>query len=101
MVKSPSKAVTVAIPWYRPDNYSRALEVMTDREALPSTFDEWQRLAEDFERLLKGHGHIVVRADLDPDQFLQWCRLKGHGADAPSRAEWASEVARERERGSD
>lgn len=86
----------IGIPWYRRDNYRRVLEVMIDRDILPRTFDKWLGLAEKAERRLQKEGHIVLRASLDADEFVKWCRAKGRDPDASARAAWGSEYAMER-----
>ena len=35
----------------------------------------------------------MVRAHLDPDEFVAWCAGHGMNVDAKARTRWASEVA--------
>ncbi|MHA3791621.1 hypothetical protein [Sphingomonas sp. YL-JM2C] len=84
------KADAVGICWYRRADYKRVLEIMADRDVLPSTFDKWQSRAEGAERALKGAGHQVYRAVIDPDHFVEWCNANGHDVDAKGRNAFAS-----------
>jgi len=80
----------VGMSWYRAEDYRRILEIMEDADKLHSTYDQWLKAAERGERELKGKGHIVIRAMLDPDQFTAWCREKGLKRDAQARTQFAS-----------
>ncbi len=79
----------VALSWYRAEDYDRILEIMEDADKFHSTYDEWLKAAERGERELKGKGHVVIRAMLDPDEFTAWCREKGLKLDAQARTQFA------------
>ena len=68
----------VGIGWYRPETYDRCLAIFDDASDLPDTFDEWLALAEKTERQLKSQGMKVVRVEIDPDTFPQWCTDEGY-----------------------
>jgi hypothetical protein len=90
----------VGLAWYRRQDYPRILQVMEDADKLFATYDHWQKSAERTERELKRAGHIVVRAVIDPDEFVVWCRMQGLNVDAKARTRWANEAAVRRLRGS-
>jgi hypothetical protein len=73
------------IAWYRRADYRRILEIMTDREKLPVTFDKWQSQAEHAERQLKAQGHFIIRVHIDPEDFVAWCAANGLDIDAKGR----------------
>jgi hypothetical protein len=81
----------VGIAWYSRQNYRRILEVMEDAGKLHRTYDQWLKSAEASERQLKRAGHTVVRAMIEPDEFLAWCRARGLKVDAKARTQWGSE----------
>jgi hypothetical protein len=83
----------IGIGWYSRQNYRRILEVMEDADKLPPKFDQWLRRAEATERELKKAGHIVVRAMIEPEEFLAWCRARGLNVDAKARTQWGNEYA--------
>ncbi|RYZ64052.1 MAG: hypothetical protein EOP08_09760 [Proteobacteria bacterium] len=67
-------SITAAgIPWYRRATYDRVLEVMTDSERLPETYDAWLARAERAIEQARNVGLQTLKAHLDPDQFLVWC----------------------------
>ncbi len=74
-------------------DYPRVLAIMEDSRELPSTYDEFRKMFEAGERKLKSAGHIVVRATIEPDEFLAWCREKGMKANTDARLEFANEAA--------
>ena len=81
------------IPWYFRQDYRRILEIMTDAHLLPPSYDAWRQKAERLERRPQSEGMIVVRAEIDPDEFPRWCAARGLNVDAKARGEFASEAA--------
>jgi len=81
----------VGIAWYSRQNYRRILEIMEDADKLPATYDQWLKSAETGERQMKHSGYIVVRAIIDPEEFVAWCRSRGLKADAKARMQWGNE----------
>ena len=94
MAKSP--VLAVGIPWFKREDYPRILEIMTDAHGLHETYDGWREAAEALERRMSSEGHIAVRAEINPDEFLGWCRANGLKADSKARARFASWVASRR-----
>jgi len=66
---------------------------MADRHVLPPTFDEWRKKAGAQESEAKRKGVVVLRASIDPNKFLDWCRQKRLPVDAKARTAFAAEVA--------
>lgn len=85
----------VGIPWYAREDYRAILEVMTDADKLPKTFEAWRERAEELERQIKSRGHIVVRAAIKPQEFSAWCIARGLNVDANARNLFAAGVARD------
>ena len=79
--------------WYRVEDYSRILEIMSDADKLPPTFEQWLVRAERGERDMKSQGVFIVRAMLDPDEFVARCAKKGTLLDAKARMEFGNEIA--------
>lgn len=79
--------------WYRREDYPRILQIMSDAEKLPRTYDAWAQGAESGEKKFKADGVIVVRAVIDPDTFPNWCAVRGLEINAKARNAFASEVA--------
>lgn len=87
----PKSVRAVGIAWYSRQRYRRILEIMDDAEKLPATYDQWLKGAETGERQLKRSGHIVIRAMIDPEEFVSWCRTRGLKPDAQARMQWGNE----------
>lgn len=85
--------VGIGMPWYDRDQFPRILAVMVDSDRLHRTFDEWEQAAEQGEASLKASGRIVVRAHLDPDEFVAWCAERDLDTNASARNQFAAEVA--------
>lgn len=81
--------------WYRPEDYSAILRIMTDSQKLPRTFHEWRMKAESGEKKLRRDGHTIVRAYIDPETFPDWCRSRGLDIDAEARMQYANLIAKE------
>jgi formylglycine-generating enzyme required for sulfatase activity len=91
----PKQVSVVGIAWYERADYPRILEIMTDRDKLPPTFNKWEKLAEDTERTAKGRGITVVRAKIKPDEFVDWCAKNGLNVGAEGRTRYGALVARD------
>jgi hypothetical protein len=82
------------IAWYRRQDYARVLEVMADADQLPETFDKWLHRAEKALKEARNRGLLAVKAHIDPDQFVIWCRERGLNVDANARTQYAAIIAR-------
>jgi len=90
----------VGMAWYCRQDYRRVLEIMEDADKLPATYDKWLKNAEAGERELKRRGHIVVRAIINPNEFIAWCWTRNLNIDAQARIQWGNEVALRQVKGS-
>jgi hypothetical protein len=79
--------------WYRREDYPRIREIMVDAHVLPPTYDEWQRQAERRERAAQDKGLAVIRAMVEPDEFLAWCAREDLNLDANARTMFAAQFA--------
>lgn len=67
----------VGIGWYKPETYAQCLEIFDDRDDLPSSFEDWKRLAESTEQQLAAQGMKTVHVEIDPRTFPAWCSENG------------------------
>jgi uncharacterized membrane protein len=79
--------------WYELEDYPRIQAVMEDGDRLPATYSQWRLNAEQGENQMRRKGHLVVRAYVRPDEFIEWCRLGGKELNAQGRLDFANEVA--------
>ncbi len=86
-------SITYGIPWYRRDDYARVLQIMADGDGLPPGYDEWQKLAEQAERMVRRQGGAPVRVPLDAEKFAAWCLARGLHVNGRARSLFASDPA--------
>ncbi len=89
----PKTVRATGMVWYREEDYSRVLEIMSDAEKLSPTFQQWLAGAERGEREMKSRGFLIVRAMLDPEDFAADCATRGIYPDAKARGEFAAKFA--------
>ena len=77
-------------PWYRREDYALIREIMDDGEALPPTFDEWERNAECERAADKREGTITIPVFIDPDEFFSFCMRRKIPLNKTTRAEFAN-----------
>lgn len=87
------KISAVAVPWYKREDYARILEVMSDAHLLPPTFEKWEWRANQVIDQVKNSGSVPVKAHLEPDAFVAWCKGRGMDLDAKARIAFANHVA--------
>ncbi len=81
----------VGMGWYRPEDWERLLQVVSDRGRLHDSYAEWLAEAEWAERNVSATGHRVVRVFVDPDELAGWCLVRGRAPDAAARAEFVTD----------
>ena len=83
----------IGIAWYKDEaTYRRALEIFTDSENMPASFEEWKALVARQCGLIKDTGKIPIRADIDPETFPAWCASRGFGANSRGRIAFVKHV---------
>ncbi|MEQ8266581.1 MAG: hypothetical protein RH982_05250 [Parvibaculum sp.] len=85
---------TVGLPWYSSATYDRAIRIMEDRAAFPSSYEAWQRQAETSLRRIERGGAVVYRVIIEPEEFDGWCRRQGIAPNATARERFAALAAR-------
>ena len=86
----------VGIVWFKDEIvYRRALEIFTDSENMPATFKGWETLVNRELEEIKRTGNIAMRADFDPETFIDWCTSRGFQANSQARTAFANHVVLE------
>ena len=93
MASLPIRAV--GLVWYRRNDYSRVLQIMTDADELPPTWDKWLYRAEQALRRFEKSGMVVEKVYLDPEIFPGWCEARGLEIDAKARIAFVNAAVRE------
>lgn len=86
---------SVAVPWYRREDYERIRGLMHDPESLAETYDGWLMAAESNEAEARRVGIAVVRVTVEPEAFTQWCMAQGRPRDRSSRVAFVEAVMAE------
>jgi hypothetical protein len=92
-ISMPPSIQSLGLTWYSRENYDRILEIMVDADKLPRNYDVWLKGAENGERRLKSSGRNVVRAMIDPEEFIAWCAVRGLTCDSNARQRWGADFA--------
>jgi hypothetical protein len=89
----------IGIVWFKDElTYRKALEVFTDSQNMPATFENWKALVgrqlEEIQRI----GNIPIRADFDQETFIDWCNSRGLKANSQARTAFAEHVVLEHQK---
>ncbi|OPX94646.1 MAG: hypothetical protein A4E62_00095 [Syntrophorhabdus sp. PtaU1.Bin002] len=86
----------IGIAWYKDGpTYHRALAIFIDSENMPATFEDWKALIGRECEEIKRTGNIAIRADIDPETFIDWCNLHGFHANSQGRTAFVNHVVLE------
>jgi hypothetical protein len=87
----------VGIAWYRPEHYEQALAIMEDGASLPREYNGWLRLAEQVVIEEQFRGSKVVKAVIDPQHFLGWCRATDQRPNVDARTRFVNQAIQQAE----
>jgi hypothetical protein len=93
----PSGQLKFGIAWFRPEQWSRLLEISEDREDLEETFAEWEVLAEEKLRDLRAQGVNAQKITIDLEKLLAWCKSRGLSLNASARSQYVADLLRKRD----
>jgi hypothetical protein len=83
-----------ALPWYARGDYPALLQLFSDSNILPATFDAWLERAELVERQFQKAGFGVAKIWIRPVPFATWCKERSVSPDQRARLTFANEAAR-------
>jgi hypothetical protein len=81
--------MTVAMAWYRREQWPLLRAVSTDADKLEQTYDEWLAFASSELRKLEAKGLRVARIDVEVGALTRWCEREHRAVDGEARAEYA------------
>ncbi len=77
----------IGIAWFKDELiYRKALAIFTDAENMPATYEDWKALVGRECEEIKRIGNVAIRADVDPEEFTDWCNGRGFKADSQGRS---------------
>ena len=91
MAASPS---VVALPWYARGDYPALLQLFSDSDLLPATYDGWLKRAQVVERQFQKAGFGVAKIRIRPAPFAAWCKERNVSPDQAARLTFVNEAAR-------
>ncbi len=88
------KMVAMAVAWFREEDWQRWRAV--DPNFQPD-YERWRRRIEAaIKDLVEGRGVLVEKVTIDPDEFVEWCRVNGCKVDSKGRVAYAAQTVAER-----
>jgi hypothetical protein len=82
-----------AMVWYREEHWETLVNLFTDADKLPKSYNDWHGRAVEMQERMQAEGHAVIKVYIDPETFPGWCESKGLSMDANARSQLAIEVA--------
>lgn len=83
----------IGVAWFKDEPaYRRALAIFIDSGNMPATYEEWKTLVRRQCEEIKGSGNIALRADIDPETFIDWCNSHGSKADSQGRTAFVNYI---------
>jgi hypothetical protein len=79
-----------ALPWYHRSDYPALLQLFSDPDKLPATYDAWLKRAERTESQLQKAGFGVARIWIRPVPFAAWCKERNVSPDQAARLIFAN-----------
>ena len=86
----------VGVYWISEGDYPALLKIFPDGDKMPHTWKEWLKMAEEMERGLKAYGHVVMRVQIDPKSYLDWCVAHGVSPGSAGRRKFVAAAVTER-----
>jgi len=65
---------TLALPWFTRSDYPALLELFSDSNKLPTTYDAWLEGAEGIEQQFQSNGFKIAKIWIRPVPFAAWCK---------------------------
>jgi hypothetical protein len=80
----------VPLAWISEENYPAIVAILENAYHLAATWEAFAEAIEIAEEGLKASGHVVVRINVEPDAFADWCRREAIRIDTHSLEKFAA-----------
>jgi hypothetical protein len=87
---------TLALPWYARSDYPALLNLFSDPNKLPTTYDAWLERAEGVEQIFQSAGFDVARIWIGPIPFAAWCKERNVSPNQVARLNFVNEAVQDR-----
>jgi len=81
--------ITVAIAWYRREQWGMLRAVSADAAKLEESYDDWLEFASRHVKELEARGIGVHKIDVEVGALTRWCKRQRRPVDGEARAEYA------------
>jgi hypothetical protein len=88
--KSGGKKLVAGVAWYRPEQWARLVEICADADELDDSYEDWFRNATARFAQLTAAGWTLKRVDVDVEELLRWCVVRGRLVDGQARSAYAA-----------
>ena len=92
-IAAPSQ--TLALPWFARSDYPALLDLFSDANKLPRTYDAWLERAERIEWQFQKAGFGVSKTWIRPIPFAAWCDERNISPDQVARLTFVNEAVRD------
>ena len=86
----------VGVYWIEQADYPAVRQMFDDGDALPATWAEWLKMAEEMKKGLEAYGHPVMKVRIDPATFPAWCAAHGTAPGRQGRKMFIAEAVKDR-----
>jgi hypothetical protein len=84
-----------ALPWYARGDYTALLQLFSDSDLLPATYDAWLERAQGVERQFQKAGFDISKIWIRPIPFAAWCNERNISPDQVARLTFVNEAVRD------
>ena len=81
-----------ALPWYARGDYPALLQLFSDSDLLPATYDGWLERVQVVERQFQKAGFGVAKIWIRPVPFAAWCKKRNASPDQAARLIFVNET---------
>jgi len=84
------------VAWYRAEQWHRLLEVAEDVDDLDDTYGDWLASADRMLIESAASGLSIEKVDMDVEELLAWCNVRGMALNGKARSQCVSEKLRQK-----
>ncbi|MBL1264382.1 hypothetical protein [Candidatus Methylomicrobium oryzae] len=79
------------VTWYKDEpTYLRFKEICEDKSHFGESYDSWVRIVQKKIDEAEALGQVLTKVAIDPEQFLNWCKINGKPLNGASRGLFCS-----------
>jgi hypothetical protein len=86
---------TLGLPWFARSDYPALLNLFSDSDLLPATYDAWLERAKGVERQFQKAGFDISKIWIRPIPFAAWCDERNISPDQVARLTFVNEAVRD------